>query len=96
MSKISKDQIKSLASLSKIYIDDETAVKLQKELDSILDYVEILNTVDTDKIEPTAQVTGLTDVTRQDTIIDYKTTHEDLMSNVPTKDGKYIKVKRVL
>lgn len=96
MSKITEDEVRRIAALAKIAITDEEAEKLAKELDSILEYVRQLDSVDTAGLEPTYQVTGLTNVTRKDEVVDYGTTREDLLRNVPRKHDGYIKVPKVL
>ena len=96
MTKISTDDVKYVAALAKIAITDDEAEKLTPQLSAILDYVEQLDAVDTQGLEPTYQVTGLTNVMRKDEVIDYGTTQKDLLKNVPrTRDG-YIEVPKVL
>jgi len=86
-----------VARLAKIAITDDEAAKLTKELDAILGYVQQLDAVDTQGLQPTYQVTGLTNVTRKDDLIDYGTTQKDLLKNVPrTHEGGYIEVPKVL
>jgi len=93
---ISLDDVRKLASLSALQINDDEAAKLQTELQNILKFVEQLNAVDTTGVEPTYQVTGLENVWRDDEIIDYGLSREELLKNTPnTQDGQ-IKVKRVL
>lgn len=97
MTTISTDDVKYVARLSKIAITDDEAAKLTKELDAILGYVQQLEAVDTEGLQPTYQVTGLTNVTRPDELIDYGTTQSDLLKNVPRRhEGGYIEVPKVL
>jgi aspartyl-tRNA(Asn)/glutamyl-tRNA(Gln) amidotransferase subunit C len=93
---ISLDNVKKLASLSALKVSDEEAVKLQSELQNILKFVEQLDAVDTTGVEPTYQVTGLTNVWRDDEIIDYGLSREQLLKNAPDEQDGQIKVKRVL
>ena len=60
------DDVKKLADLARIDFSDEEIAKLGQELDAIVHYVEQLSEVDTDGVEPVAQVTGLVNVVRQD------------------------------
>ena len=96
MSTISVDDVKYVASLAKIAITDKEATKFTKELDAILGYVRQLEQVSTEGLEPTYQVTGLTNVMRPDEIIDYGTTRDDLLKNVPRTHDGYIEVPKVL
>ena len=93
---ITTDEIRHVASLANIAVTDEEADKLAHELDTILDYVKQLDAVDTIGLEPTYQVTGLQNVMRADEAIDYGTSHDQLMQNVPRKRDGYIEVPKVL
>lgn len=93
---ISLDDVKKLASLSALQVSDDEAVRLQSELENILKFVEQLNSIDTEGVEPTYQVTGLENVWRDDEIIDYGLSREALLKNAPSQQDGQIKVKRVL
>lgn len=96
MSKLSRNDVFKLARLSRISITDEEADGLAEELSAILGYVEQLNDVDTNGLEPTNQVTGLTNVMRKDEVIDYGYKSKDLLKNVPQVHQDLIKVKRMI
>lgn len=85
-----------MARLSKIKLNDEEVDKFVDELNSIVEYVEQISSVDTSGLKPTDQVTGLKNVMRPDKTIDYKETTEELLKNAPATENNYIKVKRVL
>ncbi len=93
---ISIDDVYYAASLSKIAVSEEEATKLQAELDAILGYVQQLNELDTTDVEPTYQVTGLTNVDRADEIIDYNVDQQALLGNAPHVQDNQIKVPKVL
>jgi len=93
---ISIDDVYYVAGLSKIEVSDQEAATLQTELDAILGYVQQLNELDTTGIEPTYQVTGLTNVDRADEIIDYGVSQQALLSNAPHIQDNQIKVPKVL
>ena len=96
MPKLTRDQVTALASLSRLRLSDAEIKKFQTELTEILDYVAMLDKVDTKDLEPTYQVTGLKNVMRSDEIKPYSAKAADLLKNVPaTEDGQF-KVKRVL
>lgn len=96
MSKLSRDDVLKLASLSKLRLSEEEIEKLRKELSEILDYVEMLERVDVSGLRPTYQVTGLKNVMRQDKIKDYGYKTADLVKNAPAMEKGQFKVKRVL
>lgn len=96
MTKITTDDVKYVARLSKIAITEDEAAKFTKELDAILGYVQQLDAVDTTGLQPTYQVTGLTNVTHEDVLIDYGVAQEDLLKNAPRSRDGYIEVPKVL
>lgn len=97
MSKLSDDDVRYVARLSKFKLTDKESTTFKQELEAILGYVEKLQSVNTDGIEPTAQVTGLTNVMRKDVVASDLVSQEELLKNAPGKDADgHIKVKRVL
>lgn len=95
MSKLSRDDVLKLASLSRLKLTSREVESLQSELTEILDYVKILDKVDTSGLEPTYQVSGLVNQNREDELVDYQASPEDLLKISKTKDNQY-QVKRVL
>lgn len=96
MAKLSRDDVLKLARLAKLQLSEAEVEQYRTELSEILGYVEQLQEVDVAGLQPTTQVTGLKNVTREDVVADYGVTQEDLLKNVPDRKGAYIKVKRVL
>jgi aspartyl-tRNA(Asn)/glutamyl-tRNA(Gln) amidotransferase subunit C len=95
MSKITPDEVRRLAALANIGLEDSQVESLASELDQIVDFVEQLQKVDTSDVEPTDQVTGLVDVWRPDEVrSDF--TREELLANAPDQQDGFIKVRRVL
>jgi aspartyl-tRNA(Asn)/glutamyl-tRNA(Gln) amidotransferase subunit C len=92
---LTPEEVKKVALLARIELRDGELEKFQKDLSSILDYVEELKQVDTEGLEIVSQVTGLENVQRDD---EPKTAenHDAIIANAPaTKDG-YYKVKSIL
>jgi len=61
-----KLDIKHIAKLANLPINQQEEKKLDKQLNETLDYIEMLQEVNTDAVQPTAHVTGLENVTRED------------------------------
>ena len=57
---IDKNQVKKVAKLSRISLDDNKLQSLSKDLDSILSFVEELNKLDTKKTEPLTSIVNKT------------------------------------
>jgi len=68
MAQISEEEVKHLAELARLNLSENEVKKYSKELSSILDYVSLLEEVDTKDVKPTFQVTGLENVTRKDEV----------------------------
>jgi aspartyl-tRNA(Asn)/glutamyl-tRNA(Gln) amidotransferase subunit C len=96
MAKLKRDDILKLASLARLDLTEEEIEEFTGELSEILQYVEQLQSVDVDALAPTNQVTGLTNVTRKDEVIDYGYEPKELLKNVPSVQDDLIKVKRIL
>ena len=96
MSKLTREDILKLARLARLRLSDEEVVSYQHDLSAIIDYITILESVDTTGLEPTYQVTGLTNITRKDELIDYKITQAELLKNVPQVQDGLIKVRRMI
>lgn len=96
MAKITTDEVRKLADLSKLDLSKEEVEQYRHEIEQILGFLSQLDTIDTTGVEETSQVTGLQNVTRQDVIHDYGVDREQLLKNAPSTEKGYLKVKRVL
>ncbi|MBT6068641.1 Asp-tRNA(Asn)/Glu-tRNA(Gln) amidotransferase subunit GatC [Candidatus Peregrinibacteria bacterium] len=73
--KLTPEQVRHIAQLARLKLNDEEVEKFSHELTDILDWVEMLNEVDTEGLNgeegvpETSQVTGLTNVLRADTVV---------------------------
>ncbi|MBI4971053.1 MAG: Asp-tRNA(Asn)/Glu-tRNA(Gln) amidotransferase subunit GatC [Candidatus Omnitrophica bacterium] len=88
--------IVKVAQLARIKLKDAEKVKLQKDLNSILDYVAQLNELDTKNVEPTSHVLNLENVYRKDDVKNWPIRDEVLKYAPLTADGKYFKVPKVI
>lgn len=96
MVKLTRDDVLHLAQLARISLSDDEVDEFSDELSAILEYVEQLSAVDVAGLKPTNQVTGLTNVMREDVIKDYGYAPLDLLKNVPHVQDNQIKVKRMI
>ena len=63
---LSEEQVRHIAKLAKLELSNEEVRKFAGQLTNVLEYIDVLNEVDTEGVEPTSQVTGLTNVTEGD------------------------------
>ncbi len=91
---ITKEEVKNLADLVRIQINDDDAQSLAKDMDSILSYVSDVEklAVDVDR-----EIPKVRNVFREDEVTnapgEYK---ESLLNNAPQRDGDYLVVKKIL
>lgn len=95
MADLTREDILKLAKLSKLELTDSQVEKFRVELEEIVGYVEQLQSVDVSGLEPTNQVTGLTNVMRPDEIEEYAS-REELLKNLPSSENGHIKVNRIV
>lgn len=91
---LTPEEVQKIARLARIKLTDAEVQKYQTELSAILDYVEQLNEVNTDDIDPTSQVTGLENRWREDTV-NYEFTREDMLESALETAEDHLKVKAV-
>jgi len=96
MPKLSRDDVLKLAKLARLELTSDEVEVFSEELSSIIDYFTVLETIDTTNLEPTYQVTGLTNVMREDKLIDYGYSVSSLLENVPRLKDDQIKVSRMV
>lgn len=96
MTQISRDDVQHLAQLSSLQLTDDEIDTMQTDLAHILEYVEQLNELDTTGVEPTYQVTDLENVWRDDKVIDYGISREQLLALAPAQANNSVKVPKVL
>lgn len=84
-----------VASLARLSFSDEEKVKLTEQLNTILAYMDQLNTLDTSGVEPLSHVIELSNVFREDTLTP-SVTQEEALQNAPARSDKFFKVPKVI
>ncbi len=96
MTELTREDILKLARLARLSLSEDEIAEYSTELTQILQYVDLLQAVDVTGLKPTNQITGLTNISREDVIVDYGYSPEDLRANLPDIEEGQIKVKRML
>ncbi|MFI5265525.1 MAG: Asp-tRNA(Asn)/Glu-tRNA(Gln) amidotransferase subunit GatC [Candidatus Levyibacteriota bacterium] len=91
-----KIDVKKIAKLANLTLTPEEETKFEKQLSDILQYVEKLNKVDVKDVEPTSQITGLENVTRNDDFTDEMLSQEQALSGAKSTHNGMFKVKALL
>jgi len=87
--------IKHISKLSRISIDDEKAKKLAGDLNSIFDFIEKLNGLNTDKVEPLTSVVETTLKLRVDEVKS-KDIRDLILKNSPDENEDFFVVPKVI
>ena len=93
--KIDNNTARYLASLSNITLSDSDLANLKGDLEKIVGYISELGSLDTSGVEPTYQVTGLTNVWRED-VVDQQLPREELLKLATNRTDTAVKVPKVL
>ena len=87
--------IKHISKLSRISVDEKKAEKLAGDLNSIFDFIEKLNTLKTDKVEPLTSVAETSLKLRADEVKS-KNLREQVIKNSPKENEDYFVVPKVI
>ena len=92
---LSKEDVLKIAALSKLEFSENEIEKFRVDLNKIFDYMEELNGIDTNNIEPLFNVLDLKDALRKDEVEDAKIKKE-ILSNAPNGDDEFVIVPKVV
>ena len=97
--RVAVDDVKRVAELAYLELTAEEEVRMQRDLNAILDHVAQLNELDTSSVEPMAQVAeilgGAPLALRPDTPRP-SLPRESVMASAPETDGSFFKVPKVI
>jgi aspartyl-tRNA(Asn)/glutamyl-tRNA(Gln) amidotransferase subunit C len=94
-SSISPQQVRHVANLARLALDEPDLVRFAAQLESILDYVAKIGQLDVSNVEPMAHAIPLSNVLRQDTV-EPPLPLEQVLMNAPQTDGPFFKVPKVI
>ena len=92
--KIDQKLIEKIAKLSQLNLNKEAKVKMEKDLNKILDFVDKLNNLNTDNVEPLVYLNEEVNKLRKDEVGNHLK-KENALKNATDKDSDYFKVPRV-
>ena len=92
---VNNELIDKIAALAKLEFSPEEKAGMVKDLDRILDFVEQLNKLDTEGVEPLVHMSEETNVMREDEI-KMVISHEEALKNAPKRNSDYFLVPKVL
>ena len=93
--KICRVDVEHIAKLARLKLSEQEIERYQRELSAILEYVDQLNELDTDNVEPTAHPLPVHTVLREDEIApSYEP--DKALQNAPQRGGSFFAVPKVL
>ena len=87
---INRDQVQKVAKLANLPLTSEEEELYATQLSKILDYIETLNSVDTEGVKPTYNVTPNKNVFREDEVFQSLSQEEALSNASNKKDGFFV------
>ena len=92
---IDKETVDKVANLARLELAEDEKITLIEDMGKILDFMDKLNEVDTNGVEPLVYMTDEINVFRED-VISYEITHEEALKNAPKHDEDYFLVAKVI
>jgi aspartyl-tRNA(Asn)/glutamyl-tRNA(Gln) amidotransferase subunit C len=93
--KISPQDVRQVAKLARLSVDEPGLAKLAVQLGTILDYVAKIRRADVEGVEPMAHATPLHNVLRED-VVEPSLGVEQALRNAPDTDGPFFKVPKII
>jgi len=92
---ITTDDVRHVAKLARLALDEPQLARLTGQLESILEYVAKIQQVNTSGVEPMAHALPMHNVLRED-VIEPSLPLDKVLQNAPDSDGPFFKVPKVL
>ena len=92
---VSVNDVEHVAALARLSFSEDEKLRLTTELNSILEYMEQLNGLDTSNVQPLEHVVDVPRVLRPDTRV-AGVTREEALQNAPARTEQFFKVPKVI
>ncbi len=92
---ISKEDVQHIAKLARLHLTEDETERYSKQLGDIIDYFEMLNTLDLKDVEPLSSVLDNVNVNRRDEAVP-GLARERVLANAPQVQDEYFTVPRVI
>jgi len=93
--KISKEDVIKVSELARLEFKKEEIEKFTEQLGNILEYIEKLNELDTDNVEPTSHVLDISTPLREDKVVEWLSA-EEVLKNAPESEDDFFVVPQVI
>lgn len=88
--KITKKEVVHVANLARLDLDEESIGKFAEQIDNILEYIDILNRVETEGVAPTSHAIFLTNAFREDKVKEHLDRNKALANAPEKEDGNFV------
>ena len=95
MERISSNEVKKVAELARLELNESEIQQHAEQLEKILDYIKQLEKINTDNISCTTRAIEVINVLRKDEKKKYEN-FEDLLDLAPSRENKYFKVPKII
>lgn len=92
---LSRQEVLKISKLARLRLTEDEIELLQKDLNSILEYINKLQQLDTSNITPTSHVLDIINVFREDEVKN-GLTEDEVFKNAPDYEHSHFKVPRVV
>lgn len=93
--KITTKEVEYVAKLARLELTDQEKDLFTHQLNSILEYMEKLNELDTENIPPTSHVLPLKNVMREDEV-KASQLEEEILAKAPAREGNFFSVPKII
>ena len=93
--KLSRKEVLYVAELARLELSPDEVDRFTVQLNSILEYMDQLNELDTSRVEPTSHVLPLTNVLREDEV-GHSLSPEEVKANAPEWDKGHFVVPKII
>jgi aspartyl-tRNA(Asn)/glutamyl-tRNA(Gln) amidotransferase subunit C len=93
--RISKEEVRKVAKLARLEPSEAEVEEFTRQLGAILEYVEKMNELNTEGVEPLAHCLPVSNVFRDDEVKESLGT-EKTLANAPQREGEFFRVPKIL
>jgi len=95
MKRISSDEVKKVAQLARLELNESEINQHAEQLEKILEYINQLDKINTENIICTTRAIEVVNVLRKDEMINYENS-EELLDLAPSREDKFFKVPKII
>jgi aspartyl-tRNA(Asn)/glutamyl-tRNA(Gln) amidotransferase subunit C len=92
---LSTEEVRKVAQLARLHLTADEEARFATQLSNILDYIEQLNELDVEGVEPTTRAIDVSNIMRDDQL-EPCPDREALLNRAPDRDEDFFKVPKIL